>query len=154
MFLKTKSHPSKPSQGKKEALPSVIAKGTHILGNIINDGVVDFDGTLEGNMRCETLTIRPNGVVKGEVTAENIFVYGKVNGLIRAKNVHLHSTCHIEGIVMHESLSIEDGAFIDGKCKRTNKPTSNDSEESPFEDESQDSATPKVKVLENIRLIR
>jgi cytoskeletal protein CcmA (bactofilin family) len=122
----------------------------NILGNIISDGVVDLDGTLDGNVRCATLTVRKHGQIKGEAVADHIFVYGKIHGLIRAKHVHLFASCHIEGIVMHESLTIEDGAFIDGKCKRTDKPMTDNEFDSPFGEESPG----EVKVLENLRLIR
>jgi cytoskeletal protein CcmA (bactofilin family) len=151
MFLKNKNNSKISISTKRELIPSVIAKGTHIIGNIVHEGVLDFDGALDGNIRCDTLTIRANGRINGDVTAENLFVYGKVIGILRAKNVILHASCHIEGIVMHESLSMEDGAFLDGKCKRTNKPANEEGIQSENEDESDE---PKVKVLENIRLIR
>jgi cytoskeletal protein CcmA (bactofilin family) len=153
MFLRNKPASSQKIaiSTKKEMVPTCIARGTHIIGNIVHEGVLDFDGTLDGNIRCDTLTVRANGRIKGDITAENLFVYGKVIGVLRAKNVVLHATCHIEGVVMHESLSMEDGAFLDGKCKRTNKPANEDSNQSENEDESDE---PKAKVLENIRLIR
>jgi cytoskeletal protein CcmA (bactofilin family) len=82
-------------------------------------------------------------------------VYGKVKGLIKAKSVQLHSSCCVEGIVMHEAISIEDGAIIDGKMKRTNKvSTSTNLTESEEEDyESNDSAAGTPKLMDNIRLI-
>lgn len=144
MFLKTKP-------AKKDSAPTVIGKNMHILGNIVHeDGVVDFNGTLDGNLRSEALTIRADGVINGEITATTVMVYGKVNGLIKAKNVHLYNGSYIEGIVMHEQLSIEDGAFIDGKCKRTNK-LAGGSVAANSDDEPQEKP---VKILENIRLIR
>jgi len=146
MFRKTKSNAA-----KKDATFTVISKNMHILGNIVHEaGTVDFNGTLDGNLRCETLTIRPDGVINGEINASTVMVYGRVNGLIRAKNVHLYAGSYIEGIIMHEQISIEDGAFLDGKCKRTDKVSSPalsfDSDDEPQEK--------PVKILENIRLIR
>lgn len=144
MFLRTKP-------GKAEMAPTVVGKNMHILGNIVHEGgVVDFNGTLDGNLRCEALTVRADGVINGEIIANSVAVYGKVNGLIKAKNVHLYSGSTIEGIVMHEQICIEDGAFIDGKCKRTDKVASSVSV-ADFEDEPQEKP---VKILENIRLIR
>jgi cytoskeletal protein CcmA (bactofilin family) len=148
MFLR-KSKKNDTTPRKKEALPSLIASDLNLLGNIISDGAVDVNGTIDGNVRCDTLTVRGQGIINGEVIANNVFIYGKIKGLIRAKSVHLHSTCRIEGIVMHESITIEDGAFIDGKCKRTDKVQADDSSENEDEQPFAD-----VKVLENIRLIR
>ena len=140
---------------KKHIIPSLITQDVNILGNIVSDGNVDFDGAINGNIRCHTLTIRANGSVKGEITADNVFVYGKVKGLIRAKNVHLYATCKVEGIIMHETIAIEDGAFVDGKFKRTDKPESDD-ESSDMEIPSGDTDDAKAdaKILDNIRLIR
>jgi cytoskeletal protein CcmA (bactofilin family) len=153
MFWKTKPDTKKPATSKKGSFPTVVTSDMHILGNIVSDGVIDFDGTIDGNIRCQMLTVRGNGKVTGEITADTVLVYGKVVGLIRSRHAHLFSTCHIVGIVMHESITIEDGAFIDGKCKRTNKVLDVKKPEETEEDESETSAKP-VKMLENIRLIR
>lgn len=152
MFLKNSNSKKSASQtAGRDRLPSVIVKGMHILGNIIDeDGTIDMDGTLDGNIRCAMLTIRANGVVKGEIQASHVLVYGKINGLIKAKQVSLFAGCRIEGIVMHEQLSIEDGAFIDGKLKRMDRLASEDTE---GDDEASDSEK-HPKMLENIRLIR
>lgn len=141
-------------QNKKEGSPSIITCDVNLLGNIVSEGNIDFDGTLNGNIRCATLTIRGNGYVKGEVVANNVIVYGKVKGLIRAKNVQLCSTCNVEGIVMHETISIEDGAFIDGKCKRSDKVQTSDEDDNDSSDFSFEESSSDLKVLENIRLIR
>lgn len=135
---------------KKEHSPSVIAKDIHMLGNVVSEGMVDFDGKLDGNIRCDSLVVRNNAFIKGEILANSVSVYGKVKGLIRAKSVHLYSSCHVEGIIMHEALTIEDGAYFDGKCKRTDK--LDDTEDADFSFE--DTSGKEPKVLENIRLIR
>ncbi|MGE0753976.1 MAG: polymer-forming cytoskeletal protein [Alphaproteobacteria bacterium] len=133
-------------------IPSVISKDMHILGNLVSDGAIDFNGTIDGNIRCATLTVRSEGIVKGEITADKVCVYGKVVGLIKSGHAQLYSSCHIEGIVMHESITIEDGAFIDGKCKRTNKPATVPSTISD-EAEEEDSMEGLPKIMDNIRLI-
>lgn len=159
MFSKNSSSKStaisRPSGSRKDMIPSVITSDVNVLGNIVSDGNMDFDGTLNGNIRCSMLTIRANGSIKGEVVAGTVLVYGRVKGLIRAKNVQLFSTCNVEGIIMHETIAIEDGAFIDGKFKRTDKVQVNDEEDSGSSSFAFDeSNTLDSKVLENIRLIR
>lgn len=148
---------TKSTSTKREVIPSVISSDINILGNIISDGNMDFDGTVNGNVRCNMLIIRANGCIKGEVVANNVMVYGRVKGLIRSKNVQLFSTCNVEGIIMHETISIEDGAFVDGKFKRTDRveldeelPEATDDGDFTFDD----SNTIDSKMLENIRLIR
>jgi cytoskeletal protein CcmA (bactofilin family) len=146
MFRRNKKLAPKPA-AKKNLIPSIVTREFNIIGNIISDGSIDFDGSIEGNIRCQTFILRENGNVKGEITADEVMVYGKLSGLIRARNVQLFSGSNIEGIVMHESITIEDGAFLDGKCKRTDKPIdSTGAAAASGSDES-------FKALENIRLI-
>lgn len=163
MFLKTSKPPvadkpapvGKIAAGKKDAVPSIIAQDMHLLGNIVCDGTIDFDGKIDGNIRCSTLNVRKNGAVNGEITADDVFVYGKVKGVIRAKNVYLFAASNVEGIVMHESIAIEDGAFLDGKLKRTDKPASSDDASQSGEIiDAEPAMQPTVKLFENIRLIR
>lgn len=136
---------------KKDAsILTIIGKDVNILGNIVSDGNVDFSGTLDGNIRCETLTLREECSVKGEIVATTVLVYGKVRGLIRAKSVHLFATANIEGVIMHESIKIEDGAFVDAKFKRTDKVRTKEESEFSF-DETGDVV--ESKVLDNLRLI-
>jgi cytoskeletal protein CcmA (bactofilin family) len=164
MFRKTKNNKenSTPKLTKsRESIPTIITSDVHVLGNMHSDGAIDFSGSIDGNIRCNTLTIRPEGVVKGEIVAETVYVHGTVKGLVKAKNAHFHSACHVEGIIMHELLSIEDGAFVDGKFKRTDRANTimGADEESPDtaanEDENSGSTqASQFKALENIRLIR
>ncbi len=145
MFGKTKN----PQQNSKKppvvktaprsvAILSVIAHDTNILGSLVSEGSVDFDGKIDGNIRCHTLTVRKNGYVKGDIDADIVHVYGKTEGIIRAKNVNLYADCHVEGIILHDNISIENGAFIDGKCKRSDKTSdfSDELEGKPYEPES------------------
>jgi cytoskeletal protein CcmA (bactofilin family) len=103
--------------------PSLISEDMNILGNVISEGYVDVNGRLEGNIRCRVLTVRDKGHIKGDVVADTVGIHGTVDGLVKAKHVHLYSGSHITGIIMHVSLSVEDGAFIDGQCKRMDKPS-------------------------------
>ncbi|MEQ1789794.1 MAG: polymer-forming cytoskeletal protein [Rickettsiales bacterium] len=147
LFRKTKDKKqaiAKP-QSRGLAVLSVITQDTNILGTLISGGSIDFDGTIDGNIRCHTLTVRKNGKINGDVNAETLNVYGKINGIVHAKHVHLYTACHVEGVIMHEVLIIEDGAFMDGKCKRTDKPnTDNDEIIEPVTD---------IQIANNIRLI-
>jgi cytoskeletal protein CcmA (bactofilin family) len=152
MFLRNKSNPvSKIAAAHtKDSVPSIVGKDFNVLGNIISDGTIDFDGTIQGNIRCHTLNVRKNGNVTGEVVANDIFVYGKVKGIIRAKNVYLYNGSRIDGIVMHETIAIEDGAFLDGKLKRTDKVET--SAEVNYEDFEETTAG-DLRLLDKFKLI-
>lgn len=123
MFQRTSNNlPAAPAKveapASKKGQPTVIAADVNFMGNIVSEGVLDLDGKVEGNVRCKTLTIRKSGRINGDVFADNVQVFGEVHGLIQAREVQLHNTAHVEGVVMHETLIIEDGAFVDGQLKR------------------------------------
>lgn len=122
--------------------PSVIAADVNLLGNVISEGVLDIDGRIEGNIRCKSVTLRKNAAVIGDIHADSIHVYGRVKGLIKAKDVHLYASAHVEGVIMHESLSIEDGAFVEGQFKRA-------------ENAREDSVVTEAEmdILQNLKLI-
>ncbi len=153
--------PTANTPRKTSVPPSVISADMYVLGNIISsDGLLDIDGKIDGNVRCKVATVRPNGRVKGDVTAELVHVYGEIEGLVKAKSVILYASARVQGTIMHESLSIEDGAFVDGKFKRTDKVTidgelSKSLELSAFDNDNDDTtaSAEELKVLENLRLI-
>ncbi len=106
---------------QKKSPPTIISNDIHMLGNIISEGTLDVDGHIDGNIKCRSITIRKNGVIKGDVIADAIQVYGKVEGVLKAKEVNLYASCHVEGVIIHETLTIEDGAFVDGQFKRSTR---------------------------------
>ncbi len=148
MFRKTNSKPEKPSA--KKDVPSIISADFNLLGNIISDGAIDFNGRIDGNIQCHSLVIRKQGVVNGEIVAESVQVHGKVKGMIRARNVSLLPTAVVEGIIMHHAITIADGAVVDGKMKRIDKPAGD--EHMDFDELPQAEAEP-MRTLEGFRLI-
>ncbi|MES2985336.1 MAG: polymer-forming cytoskeletal protein [Pseudomonadota bacterium] len=153
---------------RKGMSPSVIAENMCVLGNIVSDGVLDIDGQVDGNVRAHTVTVRANARIRGDVMADDIFIYGAVEGLIKAQNVTLFASAQVSGTIMHESIIIEDGAVVDGKLKRTERllltdqssetarrdvpPTIHSSFDNDNDnDEPQSEA--EIRVLENLRLI-
>lgn len=121
MFHRTSNNPPAPKQeaaAVKKSQPTVVAADVNFLGNIVSEGVLDIDGKIEGNVRCKTLTIRKSGNVRGDVYADTVQIFGSVHGMIEAREVMLHASAHVEGVVMHQQLVIEDGAFVDGQLKR------------------------------------
>ena len=54
--------------------------------------------------------------------AEDIVVRGRVVGSIRGLRVTLQSQAHVEGDIFHQSLAIEQGAYFEGKSRRSDDP--------------------------------
>jgi cytoskeletal protein CcmA (bactofilin family) len=45
-----------------------------------------------------------------------------VMGSVRGRRVMLQSTSHVEGDIFHQSIGIEQGAFFEGKSRRSQDP--------------------------------
>ena len=97
---------------------SVINADLRVTGDLISESDVQVDGSVNGDIRTRTLTIGQSGEVRGEIVADKIRICGTVIGQVRAKDVSLSDTARIIGDILHESLSIEPGAHIEGHCRR------------------------------------
>lgn len=95
-------------------LPSIIARGLRIVGNVASDGVVHIEGDVQGNIECAELTIGPAGRVDGEVVAATVHICGTMNGTIRAQTVRIVAGARVTGEVIHETLIVAPGAYLDG----------------------------------------
>lgn len=109
---------------KTAGVPSIISSDVVMRGNINSAGEIQFDGSLEGDIKAGSLIIGEKASVKGEVICETVTVRGRVEGGIRAKSVSLASTAHIQGDILHSSLSVETGAHFEGNCRHSDDPLS------------------------------
>ena len=121
MFSRNKPHSSPGSEPKKTgkpAVPSVISADLTITGNLVSNGEIQVDGTVIGDIRTDTLLVVENARVTGETVARCTRIHGQVEGQITARSVTLAKTAHVTGDIIHENLSIEKGAFLEGHCRR------------------------------------
>lgn len=102
----------------KPAVPSIVSTDMKIVGDLASEGEIQVDGSVEGDIQSKHLLIGEPANIKGEVTAETVEIFGAVNGQIKAASVSLAKTAHVVGDILHENLSIEKGAFLEGHCKR------------------------------------
>ena len=112
--------------------PSLITNDVIIEGNVVSPGELHIDGTVRGNVRAKSCVIDMQGVVEGEVVAEEIFVRGRVIGPMRGIHVQLYAGAHVEGDVINESIGIENGAYIYGSIRRSEDPLSEPSMVAPY----------------------
>src|SRR5215831_21029390 len=94
---------------------TVIGKGLKIVGSVSVEGLVEVDGRIEGDVSCPSLIISPNAQIVGSVAAEKVVVNGRVEGPIQGGDVVLQSKAHVVGDIRHQSLTIEKGAYFDGR---------------------------------------
>lgn len=102
--------------------PSIISNDLVVHGNLVATGDIQIDGTVEGDIRSQSLTVGEKASINGEIVAEDIVIRGRVIGTIRGRRVQLSSTCHVEGDILHEALAVETGAFFEGNCRHSDDP--------------------------------
>ena len=95
---------------------TVIGSGLKITGDVSAEGLVEVNGQIEGDVRCTSLVISPNAHVVGSVAAEKVVVNGRVEGAIQCGDVVLKSKAHVVGDIRHQSLTIEKGAYFEGRA--------------------------------------
>ncbi len=102
--------------------PSVIGQDLIINGNLTSKGQVQIEGEIQGDITGTHIIIGESAKITGGVSADEVVVRGRVQGSIRGKRVMLQANSHVEGDVYHKALAIEQGAFFEGKSRRTEDP--------------------------------
>ena len=105
---------SKSNKSARGASLSILAADCRLSGDIVSEGEVQVDGRLEGDVHCQVLVIGQNGIVTGLIDADVVRVLGTVNGHIRARAVELAKTARVVGDIIHTSLSVDTGAYVQG----------------------------------------
>jgi len=111
-----------PPKMKTSNMPSIVSAGLQVTGNMTSDGDIQIEGTIVGDVKSRTVTIGLDGLVKGQVTAEIAQVSGSVEGKVRAKTIVVVASARILGDIIHDVLTVEPGAHVEGALKRYSKP--------------------------------
>ena len=109
---------SMAAQRGGERSPSIIGTDLTIIGNLVSKGEVQIEGDLHGTQ----IVVGERAKITGGIVAEEVVVRGHVMGSIRGRRVMLQASSHVEGDVHHTTLAIEQGAFFEGKSRRSDDP--------------------------------
>lgn len=97
---------------------NVIGEGSEVEGKIISHNETYLYGKMTGEIQVlsKDLTIERNAIVEGNIIAENVMVWGQVNGQIRANGkVILYPTAKVNGEVNASSLTVYPGSELTAK---------------------------------------
>lgn len=138
MFTKTKggdpTQPAAPANPAQDAIrgasskpagramASIICGDMKITGSVASEGALQVDGTVEGDVTAQDITIGASGIITGEVIAEVVTVKGTIKGSIRGRKVELETGAKVEGDIVHASLSIQPNAVFEGQVKHAADP--------------------------------
>ncbi|MGB2931065.1 MAG: polymer-forming cytoskeletal protein [Methyloceanibacter sp.] len=110
------------SSGPSKLVPSIIGEDLTVTGNVTSKGEIQVDGIIQGDVQCGSLLLGEKSQITGGVVAEDVVVRGRVVGSIRGLRVTLQAQSHVEGDIYHQSLAIEQGAYFEGKSRRSDNP--------------------------------
>ena len=116
------------SSNRKNQAPSVnatatslIARGVTLRGDVLFNGALHLDGTVEGAIHADAgsdgvLTISETGRVVGRIEVPHAVINGGVTGDIHvAERLELAPLARIDGDVHYQVLEMAAGAQVNGK---------------------------------------
>lgn len=102
----------------EEGTYTFLGKGVDFKGKAKFDGSVRIDGHFDGQIISQdTLVIGEHGVIKGEITCENLICSGKIEGnIVAAQKIQLLKPAVLIGGIRTPSFSVEEGVLFQGTC--------------------------------------
>ena len=101
---------------------SLISEDITIEGGVAGEGDLHVDGVIRGDVRIGHLTTGETGHIEGAIHADTVDVRGRIIGMLSAKQVRLYGTAYVDGDITHEALSVETGAFFQGRSLKFQRP--------------------------------
>lgn len=93
---------------------SVLGADLAIKGDISASSELHIDGQVDGDITCASLVQGEGSAIHGAIRAQTARLAGRVCGGIEVKQLIVLKTAKIRGDIKYESLTIEQGAHIDG----------------------------------------
>lgn len=102
-------------QARNSTGPSLINAGLTVRGDLESDGEITIEGKVEGDTRGKAVVVGKGANVKGSLFGDSITVAGTVEGKVEATNVIIQATARVTGDIVHKSVQIDAGAYVDGR---------------------------------------
>ena len=98
----------------KNATFSMIGADVVITGDLSASADVHIDGRIHGDVNCLALVQGAASEMIGTITAQSAHLAGTVRGSIVVVDLVIQRSAHIVGDVHYETLTIEQGARVEG----------------------------------------
>lgn len=92
------------------------------MGKFRSRGRAIVNGTIDGEVHCQTLVVSETGTVIGKIVAEDVQIYGKVVGNVYGTSVELFAIANVTGDIFHHGIGIERGTRYDGALRFVEDP--------------------------------
>jgi cytoskeletal protein CcmA (bactofilin family) len=109
--------PSKQS-GRDHGL-SIVAGGMRVVGELVTEGVLKIEGTVEGTIRAHReVLVAKGGNVEGDIHAAEAVIGGTVHGSIHAEErVEVQQGAVVEGDISTKKLLVQEGGEVNGQIR-------------------------------------
>ncbi len=98
--------------------PTILSQDLVIVGEITSSGIIEIEGRIKGTIKGNSVILRENGFIEGQIYAESLSLRGNFEGSVYAQNIDISSSAKISGDIEYQSLVVEDGACIDARFKK------------------------------------
>jgi len=108
------------ARSAKSGTPSLSFIGSEVIisGDLATDAQLHVDGRIDGNVRCAQLCQGADGIISGNIHADEARLAGTVEGTVSAASVSVEASARILGDIAYDTISIEAGARIEGRLGR------------------------------------
>ncbi|ADL01499.1 bactofilin family protein [Brevundimonas subvibrioides] len=100
---------------------STLSSDLQFEGHVSGAGDLQVDGSIKGDVRVGRLIVGETGAIEGNVTADYLEVRGRIVGGVSGKQVKLVSTAYVDGDITAEQLSIDIGAYFQGRVLQSRR---------------------------------
>src|SRR3954454_22526764 len=109
--------PIRPARSGSQPM-SIIGSEVIISGDLATDAQLHVDGRIDGNVRCAQLIQGAQGIISGNIVAEEARLAGTVERTGSAATLTVEATARILGDIAYDTIAIEAGARIEGRLGR------------------------------------
>ena len=97
---------------------SVFGADIAIKGDVTASADLHIDGRIEGDITCAALVQGEGSEITGAITAKSARLAGALRGTVTAGELVILASARIHGDVFYDTLTIEQGAMVEGRFAR------------------------------------
>ena len=109
----------KQEHNRTDEVATIIGPSVQVDGNFVANGDIIVEGSISGSIKTEkNLQVGAQAKIFANISAANAVIAGEIQGSLKIKdNLELTSTAKIFGDVKTQTISIESGAVLHGRCQ-------------------------------------
>lgn len=106
-----------------EAFDTIIGQGVKLQGNLTNQGAIQINGTVEGEMKSDTMIlVGQSAKIKGPLYAKIVEIMGEIEGTVTAdEKIEIQPKGKLVGDATTNNLIIKQGAVFIGRSEMIKK---------------------------------